>query len=149
MPIGKSVALCCQHHWHTESITNGRNFAGYSNPRVDELFDKGRLVFDRDERAKIYAEIDRLIYGDQPFTILLYQPSLWAFSRAVRGYRPSPKGFSGTMPGFHSIWKKKGEAGAASHDPLTGLLVGLLVVAGVGILVYVLIRATSRPARTG
>jgi len=84
-----------------------RNQVGYSNPRVDELFDKGRQEFDQEKRARIYAEIDRLIYEDQPVTLLLYQPTLWAFSKSLRGYRPSPKGFYGYAPGFYSIWKKK------------------------------------------
>jgi peptide/nickel transport system substrate-binding protein len=93
--------------WHSDAIEKGRNDVGYSNPRVDELLDRGRLELDRAKRAEIYAEVDRLIYRDQPITILLYQPTLWAFSKALRGYHPSPKGFYGYAPGFFAIWKKK------------------------------------------
>ncbi|HWA99750.1 MAG TPA: peptide-binding protein, partial [Pirellulales bacterium] len=46
----------------------GRNFVNYSNPKVDQLYEQGRREFDRQKRAALYAEIDRLIYDDQPST---------------------------------------------------------------------------------
>lgn len=93
--------------FHTGAIEDGRNETGYSNPEVDRLLDAGRRELDRDERRRIYARVDHLIHEDQPLTVLLYQPTLWAFSESLRGYRPSPKGFYGYSPGFHSIWKKR------------------------------------------
>ena len=93
--------------WETKAIKDGRNYAGYSNPQVDELFQKGRREPDVAKRALIYAEIDRLIYEDQPVTILPYKATLWGFSKSIRGYHPSPKGFYGYSPGFFSVWKKK------------------------------------------
>jgi len=80
---------------------------GYSNPAVDALLEAGRREFAREKRAPIYAEIDRRIHADDPITILLYQPSLWCFSKSLRGFRPSPKGFYGYLPGFHALWRKK------------------------------------------
>jgi peptide/nickel transport system substrate-binding protein len=93
----------------TEAIKDGRNYVGYSNPKVDELFAKGRLEFDQEKRPKLYQQMDRLIYEDHPFTIVMYQPTLWGFSKSIRGYRHSPRGFYGHMPGFFSMWKKKSE----------------------------------------
>ena len=92
----------------TSAIQNGRNWTGYSNPRVDELFQKARRELDPAKRNALYAEIDRQVYEDQPMTVLLYPPTLWAFSKSLRGYRPSPRGFYSTSPGFLSMWKKKG-----------------------------------------
>ena len=67
-----------------------RNYANYSNPRVDELFEKGRREFDREKRAAIYGEIHNLIWKDQPYTWLFYRNSFYAFSKKLRGYNFSP-----------------------------------------------------------
>jgi len=91
----------------TAAIVKGRNYVGYSNPKVDELFAKGPHEFDPEKRPKVYQEIDRLIYEDHPVTIILYQPTLWGFSKSIRGYRHSPRGFYVHRPGFFAMWKKK------------------------------------------
>jgi len=93
--------------WTTDAFKDGRNVVGYSNPKVDALFKKGRSEFDPAKRAAIYAEIERLIYADHAWTIILYQPTLWGFSKDLRGYHHSPRGFYNFSPGFLSVWKKK------------------------------------------
>jgi peptide/nickel transport system substrate-binding protein len=93
--------------WTTDAFKDGRNVVGYSNPKVDALFAEGRREFDPAKRGAIYAEIARILYDDHPWTILLYQPTLWGFSKDLRGYRHSPRGFYNFAPGFLSIWKKK------------------------------------------
>jgi peptide/nickel transport system substrate-binding protein len=93
--------------WTTKAIEEGRNQVGFSDPKVDALLEEGRREHDPQKRAAIYAQVDRIIYEDQPVSILLYQPTLWAFSKSFRGYHPSPKGFYGFAPGFFSIWKAK------------------------------------------
>lgn len=137
--------------WHSEAIERGRNYTGYANPRVDELFEKGRLEFDPAKRAEIYREIDRRIYEDQPVTVLVYQPALWAFSKSVRGYRPSLKGFFGHSPGFQSLWKVRaqGAATTARRDYTTGLLLGLLAALVFFVVLYAVARAASRPGPRG
>jgi peptide/nickel transport system substrate-binding protein len=42
------------------------NHAGYCNPEVDQLFDDGRATADREERARIYTQIQNLILEDLP-----------------------------------------------------------------------------------
>jgi peptide/nickel transport system substrate-binding protein len=85
----------------------GRNFGNYSNPKVDELYKKGRLEFDRKKRGEIYAQIDTLIYEDQPYTFLYYRNAFYAFNRSLRGYNFSPRGPFHYGPGFSSIYKVK------------------------------------------
>ncbi len=85
----------------------GRNFGLYSNPKVDELYKKGRLEFDRKKRAEVYAQIDTLIYEDQPYTFLFYRNSFYAFNKSLRGYNFSPRGPYHYGPGFDSIYKVK------------------------------------------
>ncbi len=75
--------------WKTKQ---GRNFGKYSNKKVDELYEQGRLEFDRKKRAEIYGRIHSLIYEDQPYTFLYYRNSFYAFNKKLRGYNFSPRG---------------------------------------------------------
>jgi len=45
---------------------NGSNRARYSNPKVDELIEKGARATDLNERLKIYQEAQKLIIEDAP-----------------------------------------------------------------------------------
>ncbi|GIW11977.1 MAG: peptide-binding protein [Dehalococcoidia bacterium] len=58
--------------WTTGS---GQNSIGYSNPRVDELYDQAAKVpgCKESDRQPLYAEIQRLIAADQPY-VFLYEP---------------------------------------------------------------------------
>jgi peptide/nickel transport system substrate-binding protein len=82
----------------------GRNYGLYSNPKVDELFDRGDREFDPQARDKIYEEIHRILAADQPYTWLFYRNSFYGFNRRLRGYNFSPRGPYGVSPGFFSIW---------------------------------------------
>jgi peptide/nickel transport system substrate-binding protein len=88
--------------WGTDQ---GRNYVSYSNLQVDELFAKGRREFDRDKRAAIYSEIDRLIWDDQPYTWLFNRNSLIAFNKSLRGYNFSPTGPFLFSPGISGIYQ--------------------------------------------
>lgn len=61
--------------WHSESIDGGSNFISYSNPEVDRLTDKARLIHDRDERIKILKKAERLIAKDVPYVWFTYKES--------------------------------------------------------------------------
>lgn len=84
-----------------------RNSINYSNPEVDRLFQEAKREFDREKRGEMYAEIDRLIFEDQPYTFLYHQSSFYAFNKDLRGYMFSPRGPYSYSPGFSSIWRAK------------------------------------------
>jgi len=53
----------------TANIAKGtpfNNVQGYSNPRVDTLFEQGAVEFDQDKRAQIYREIQEILVADMP-----------------------------------------------------------------------------------
>ena len=57
--------------WHSRSVSSpeqprGLNFMGFSDPRVDELLDRGVATYDQRERAQIYREFQRLIADEHP-----------------------------------------------------------------------------------
>lgn len=69
----------------TDAYDGGRNNGGYSNPRVDELFEVGQREQDSGKRAAIYREIHREVYRDQPSLFLFHVSFLWVFSNDIRG----------------------------------------------------------------
>jgi peptide/nickel transport system substrate-binding protein len=88
--------------WRTEEYEKGRNYVGYSNPRVDELFELGRKEYDFEARRKIYQEIHKLIYDDQPYTWIYNRPTLAAINKRIRGVQLSPRGIYNFDPSFSS-----------------------------------------------
>ncbi len=81
-----------------------RNYGQYSNPRVDDLFQKGRREFDRMERAAIYSEIHNILWEDQPNTWLFYRNAFYGFNKKLRGFNFSPRGPFHYTPGVLSIY---------------------------------------------
>ncbi len=65
----------------------GLNYWGYSNPKVDELFQRvrSREALDKEVRKKMYAEISQIIAEDQPAAFL-------SFPRANPGFQANVEG---------------------------------------------------------
>jgi peptide/nickel transport system substrate-binding protein len=83
----------------------GRNYVGYSDPHVDELFVKARHEFDRKKRGEIYGEIHKILWEDQPYTWLFNRNSFYAFNKSLRGYNFAPTGPYLYTPGIGAIYK--------------------------------------------
>lgn len=96
--------------WRTEEYKTGRNYGGYSNPRVDRLFELARKEFDFDARKKLYQEIHKLIYDDQPYIWIYNAPTLAAFNKRIRGVVLGPRGIYGFDPSVVGWWVAKGQA---------------------------------------
>lgn len=93
--------------WHSSSRENGQNDGGYANPRVDALFEKGRRLFDPQERRCCYAELSKLVYEDAIFTFLVDTPNLFGFNKRLRGLRLTPRGPHLFEPGVRAWWTPK------------------------------------------
>lgn len=93
--------------WTTKAVADGRNYGGYSNPRVDELFALARAEFDEAKRAAYYREIQKLIYDDQPYTFIYERGTTWAFNKRIRGVQFSPREVFGFDPSYKSWWVAK------------------------------------------
>jgi peptide/nickel transport system substrate-binding protein len=100
--------------WRTDQYKTGRNYGGYSNPRVDKLFEQGRREFDQAKRWKIYAEIDKLIYEDQPYSWLMFRPTTAAIQKRIRGIVFCPRGLDGFTPGALGWWVPRSTTAAAA-----------------------------------
>ncbi|HPE69225.1 MAG TPA: ABC transporter substrate-binding protein [Thermotogota bacterium] len=73
--------------FHSEGSTNKFHF---SNARVDELLEAGRLETNLQKQYEIYAELQYLLVEESPF-IFLYSPNnLFASTLRVSGFSPMP-----------------------------------------------------------
>ena len=81
-------ALGISRAYHSASIKKGTNFnnaSGYSNPQVDELFDKGRDAPDQASRAKHYFQVQEILARDQPTLVVHQQAQMGAAAENLRG----------------------------------------------------------------
>jgi len=78
--------------WHSSQIGQGFNVFSYKNRKVDELLDKGRTTLDREERRRVYHQLQREIYDDPPGVFLFWRDYLIGIHKRFRGVRLSPAG---------------------------------------------------------
>jgi peptide/nickel transport system substrate-binding protein len=81
---------------------SGLNWAGYSNPKVDEILDKTREVSDQSERKKLYSEMVKILQEDCPWLFIIHPVEPKAFTPKLQGYDPIPDG----MMRFKNVWLK-------------------------------------------
>lgn len=68
----------------------GNNRGYYSNPRVDELVQKGRVEENSGKRRQIYAEVQKLIAHDLPYLNLWWEDNVVFTQPNVLDYRLRP-----------------------------------------------------------
>lgn len=91
-------------------VANGsRNYGGYSNREVDDLYDRARKTKDLSRQRDCYREIHRIVYEDQPYTFLWHRPSLWAVDHRLRGVQVGDRGLVGFHPGPRAWWLATGD----------------------------------------
>jgi len=79
--------------FHSSKIKEGEyNFVSYANHAVDRLLEQGRQTFDHEQRQRIYREVHRRLYEDQPYTFLFVEDSLPIVAARFRNVRSSPIG---------------------------------------------------------
>ena len=67
---------------------DGSNFAGFANPKVDELLEDARHALSQADRKQAYQQFQD-IFAEQVPALLLYQSSYtYAVNSRVQGVRP-------------------------------------------------------------
>lgn len=66
------------------------NHGHYSNKELDSLLDKARQSSDQAERARLYAQAQRIIHADAPWAFIGYREISAAARKNVRGYELYP-----------------------------------------------------------
>lgn len=70
------------------ATTGSQNASSYSNPRVDELLERGAAELDDNRRKQIYDEIQKIVVDDLPHYSMLTLKSFTAFDKKVGGVFP-------------------------------------------------------------
>ncbi len=60
------------------------NFGNYSNPKVDELLDQGRVEFDTPKRYALFNEAMAVLDADAAFVPLVHRHVTWAMRKNVK-----------------------------------------------------------------
>jgi peptide/nickel transport system substrate-binding protein len=69
---------------------NAHNRWRYLNPRVDQLTELGRRTLDKEERRRIYAEVQTILADDLPVIPLWHEDNLTLMNVDVSGYQLYP-----------------------------------------------------------
>lgn len=79
--------------WHSSKTAPGQlNFIGFEHPEIDELLERGRRVFDYQQRKEYYDRFQVILAEEQPYTFLYVSEALPAVHRRFRGVEPAPAG---------------------------------------------------------
>lgn len=78
--------------WHSsQEAGQGSNAGAYANKRVDEILESARKTLDRSARNKLYQEMSRIVYDDQPYLFLFERPNLFIGTKRFAGVLPVQK----------------------------------------------------------
>ena len=87
---GIDTSLDLTYAFHTDSIDNGYNFGGYSNPEVDRLIDDFRRQTDPEIMGTILRRIEAILHQDQPYTFLWEPKRLTGVNRRLANVQVNP-----------------------------------------------------------
>jgi peptide/nickel transport system substrate-binding protein len=86
--------------FHSKGTVNRVNM---KNPEMDKLLDAGRATTNKDERLKIYRQVNNLLAKELPYLFLWYFDNVALANPSVKGLTPVPDG----LLRMHSVWKDK------------------------------------------
>ncbi|MBE1553268.1 ABC transporter substrate-binding protein [Sporosarcina limicola] len=84
-------------HTNQSSLTSsGYNFGSYSNAKVDELLDKGRLTTDPEQRKVIYMKFQEELAKDPAFDFIAYEDAVYGINKNLGGVKERILGHHGS-----------------------------------------------------
>ncbi|MCR4435092.1 MAG: ABC transporter substrate-binding protein [Clostridiales bacterium] len=82
--------------FHSSQIGGtGYNFGAYSDPKVDELLQKGRTTSDPQQRKKIYQDFQEELSQNPPYNFIVYLKALYGVNKKVSGIKERTLGHHG------------------------------------------------------
>jgi peptide/nickel transport system substrate-binding protein len=92
--FGWTILVDPDRAMYSELSTSGSlNFGHYSNPRLDALLDRGRMMSDPEDRAGAYQDAARIIATDLPYYVMSYAGFDAFADGKVHGFTPDARGF--------------------------------------------------------
>lgn len=74
--------------WHSSQAKDGLNFSRWTSRAADELLENGRKTTQPEERAKHYAEFEKLFAAEMPGIPLYYPLYTYVVDQSVKGIHP-------------------------------------------------------------
>ncbi|MGD8191366.1 ABC transporter substrate-binding protein [Brevibacillus ginsengisoli] len=71
-----------------EDFVSTRNEVGYSNPKIDQLYDQTVNTLDLEKRKASFKELFKEANDDPPYILLNYRKSMLAYSARIKGFDP-------------------------------------------------------------
>lgn len=79
------------------------NITGFESPASDQLLEEARITYDKQERASLYRNWDRLVAGEYPYIFLYVPHGLTALREGLEDVQMGPTGYVGEI---HRWWFK-------------------------------------------
>lgn len=76
--------------FHSDNQGSPGNRSFYSNPKVDDLLDRGRMEADPNERLAIYSELQQKLIEEAPMNFLVYNEQMAGVSKKVNNFALTP-----------------------------------------------------------
>ncbi len=74
--------------WHSSQIAGrGSNRVGFDNREADRIIEEARRTFDEAKRTQLYHRFHRILHDEQPYTFLMWRPSLRFLDRRFENVR--------------------------------------------------------------
>jgi peptide/nickel transport system substrate-binding protein len=73
--------------FHSSVVGSNFNFSCYSNPKVDELLERGRQEGDVEKRKQIYLTLEKVLLEEAVSVPLVDEWSVWAARSTVKGLK--------------------------------------------------------------
>lgn len=90
--------------------SEGTNFNGYHNERVDALLEQARNALDPEARAQLYRQIQHELIMDPPYNFLVYLKHVYGVRKEWSGFKARLAGH-GTTPLWNiEEWSRSGAA---------------------------------------
>jgi peptide/nickel transport system substrate-binding protein len=83
------TSLDLSSNFHSRAIDVENNFPRYRNPELDALLDRASAQTDYQAALPIFHRIERILYRDQPVTVLWESQRLTGINRRLRDARPN------------------------------------------------------------
>ncbi|MBU0475981.1 MAG: hypothetical protein KKF62_17685 [Bacteroidetes bacterium] len=77
--------------WYSDLEQTPLNFSSFQNKEIDELFNKLETVNEKEE-AKIYKEIQYILYKNQPYSFLYWIDNIASYNNRITNISISPLG---------------------------------------------------------
>ncbi len=96
-------------HSKTPNAADGKNIAAYNNPEVDKLVEKGNMISNREERKKLYQQVEKIALRDLPILPIFNLPRLYGYNKKVHDLRGQDSMFLYLKSPWNNVWIEKGK----------------------------------------